>query len=155
MTTVRLFTPENRLAGVIGGPDDPSYAALVRDAEAGVASLGPKIRQAVKVHQRAIAKLCAAPEEEVFADCQAVGGAALEIADIAGAAGMEAAGEAARGLYAMTNALIAQGVWHTEALQLHVAALAVLTCETPPSSSEAIQVLKRLKAMREWCGIAD
>lgn len=155
MSVVRIFTPPNPMAAMVGGPEDPTVASLARDAEARVAQMRAGLRQFVRDQHRTIARLTAEPEEMVFAEARAVGDAALAICEVAGAAGMEPAGEAARGVYAMVQALVTRGIWHSEALQLHIGALALFNGEDPPPSADCGQILKRLKAMRDWIGVPE
>jgi hypothetical protein len=155
MSIVKIFTPENRLADIVGESDDPTVASLVRDAENRVFGLRDQIRRHVAEQHAVLARLAHAPEEEIFADCHKIAAAARGISDVAGAADMEAVGEAARGIFALINALGCKGVWHTDALKLHVTALALLNSDTPPSRGDAVQILKKLKAMREWVGATD
>lgn len=155
MPVVRIFMPPNRLAGVIGGPDDPTIASLIRDAEARIAPLAPAIRRTVLRLQSEIAALAQGPEEALFSNSAAIDRAAMAICEVAASAGLDAIGEAARGIHAMADALVRQGVWHTEALMLHIDALALFSQDPPPSGSEAGQILTRLKAMRDWVGVPD
>lgn len=155
MSIVRIFTPENRLSDIIGGPDDPTAASLIRDAETNVWSLRDQIREHVAEQHAILARRAKGSEEEIFADCHAIAAAARSISDVAGAADMETVGEAARGIFALINALGCKGIWHTDALKLHIDALALFNSDTPPSRSDSIQILKKLKAMREWVGAPD
>lgn len=155
MSVVKIFMPENRLADIIGGPDDPTAASLVRDAETRVFALRDQIRQYVAEQHAILAERADAPEELIFADCQQIAHAARSISDVAGAAGMETLGEAARGIFALINALGCKGVWHTDALKLHVDALALFNSDAPPGNSDSVQILKRLRAMRDWLGVVE
>ncbi len=155
MSIVKIFTPENPLAAIIGGPDDPTTASLVRDAETRIYTLRDDIRRHVAEQHAILAARADAPEETIFADCHQIAAAARAISDVAGAAGMETVGEAARGIFALINALGCKGVWHTDALKLHVDALALFNSDAPPSRSDSVQILKKLKAMREWVGAPD
>lgn len=153
MSVVRIFTPDNRLAHVVGGPNDPTAASLVRDAETRLRPLQAGIRKDVADQCAIIARLAAGPEEEVFGCSREIGDAARYICEIAGVAELHAVGEAARGVHAMINALVSEGVWHTEALKLHVDAVALFNSDAPPSASETDKILARLKAMRDWVGV--
>lgn len=155
MSIVKIFTPENRLADVIGDADDPTVASLVRDAETNVWSIRDQIRGHVAEQHAILARQASGPEAEIFARCHAIAATARSISDVAGAADMESIGEAARGIFALISALTCKGVWHTDALQLHIDALALFNSDAPPSHSDSVQILKKLKAMREWVGAAD
>ncbi len=155
MSVVKIFTPENPLAEIIGGPDDPTVASLTRDAETRVGALRDQIRRHVAQQHAILAKYAAGPEEEVFANCRAIATAARSISDVAGAADMESVGEAARGIFALIEALGSRGVWHTDALKLHIGTLALFNSDAPPTRGDAAQMLKRLKSMRDWIGVPE
>ncbi len=155
MSLVKIFTPENRLADVIGGPDDPTGSSLVRDAETRVFGMRDEIRRHVAEQYKILAARADGPEEAIFADCYQIADAARAISDVAGAAGLEALGEAARGIFALIHALGCKGVWHTDALRLHVNALALFNSDCPPGRNDSQQILKKLKAMRDWVGAQD
>lgn len=59
-----------------------------------------------------------ADELTVFSECRTLQAAAIAVAEVAGAAGMGAIGEIARGIYAMVDSLNTTGSIHIEALQL-------------------------------------
>ena len=155
MSIVKIFTPENPLAEIIGGPDDPTAACLTRDAETRVSALRDQIRTHVALQHAILAKYASGPEEEVFANCREIASAARSISDVAGAADMESVGEAARGIFALISALGSKGVWHTDALRLHIDTLALLNSDAPPNRCDAGQMLKRLKSMRDWIGVPE
>ena len=155
MSVVKIFTPENRLADIIGDADDPTAASLVRDAETNVWSIRDQIRGHVAEQHAILTRHASGSEAEIFAGCRAIAAAARSISDVAGAADMESIGEAARGIFALIDALGCKGVWHTEALQLHIDALALFNSDAPPSHCDSMQILKKLKAMREWVGAPD
>ena len=89
--------------------------------------------------------------KSVFAECRALGLHAQSICKVASLAGWTTIGEAARGIIEMVEALINSGAWRTEALQLHVDALALLNKDPTPSDAVAEQILllRQLKEMRE------
>ena len=155
MSVVRIFTPVNRLALAIGGNCDPTTDSLIAQAAAQVDALKPGLRDYVTQMRATLAALASQSEELIFAECREIAAAALNICDIAGAAGLESTGEAARGIHAMIDALITKGVWHTDALKLHLDALSLLNSDPPPSEAAARKILSDLKAMRDWVGVPD
>lgn len=155
MSVVKIFTPENRLAKVIGGMGDATAEELAKNAEGRVRALRPVIRKRVQEIAEELALLSERPETEIFAECKALGDKALEICEIAGAADLQAIGDAARGVHALIDALFTAGVWHTEALKLHVESLMVLNGDPPPPAEAARQMLARLRGMREWLGVPE
>ena len=47
-------------------------------------------------------------------------------------------------------------IWKaTDALKLHIDTLALLNSDAPPTRSDAAQMLKRLKSMRDWIGVPE
>lgn len=155
MSIVRIFQPHNPLADIIGGPEDPTTTSLTRDAETRVLGLRDQIRAHVAQQHAILARLAGGPEEVIFANCLEIGRAARAISDVAGAADLESAGEAARGIFALISALSCKGIWHTDALKLHVDALALFNSDSPPNNRDAAQMLTRLKSMRDWVGVPE
>jgi hypothetical protein len=155
MSVVRIFQPQNPLTEIIGGLEDPTTASLTRDAETRVLALRDQIRAYVVQQHAILSGYTAGPEETIFANCREIGHAARAISDVAGAADMEVIGEAARGIFALVNALACKGVWHTDALKLHVDALALFISDAPPNRCDAAQMLARLKSMRDWVGVPE
>lgn len=153
MSGARVFKPENRLRPVLADPRAPTAAELVAAAERNVALLKPRLRAAVEHHREALARLAAMPEPELAAEAEALGAAALGICEVASACDMAAVGEAAKGVYAVILALRADGVWRSDALNAHVAALLQLTAEPPPSDAEARALLARLAGVRAFVGV--
>lgn len=155
MKTVKIFTPDNRLAKVIDSPDGISFAELVGDAEARVETLAEGIGRYVDEQIAVIAAIQVQGELVIFGESLALSRAALNIAEIAGAAGHEALGEVARGVCAMVDGLLASGIWHSDALDLHLTSLSLLNDPTPPDAVERERIIKRLADMRRAVGIPD
>lgn len=152
MPSATIFMPENRLEGILLNPLAPTAEVLVVAAETRVGTLRESIRAYVRETSERIFLLAEKPEEEVFAECRALGLHAQSICEVASLAGWTTIGEAARGIIEMVEALINSGAWHTEALQLHVDALALLNKDPTPSDAVAEQILRQLKEMRERVG---
>ena len=155
MGTVRIFTPENDLAGIIGGPKDMTVDELERRAVERVGSMGPSLRAFVDERLAAIEHISLQPEETIFAESLALGDAALAICEVAATGDLARIGEAARGISNMVDALVSSGVWHTEALKLHVDALMMFAARPTMGAEEAETILKRLKAMRDGIGVPE
>ena len=153
MTVAHVFVPENRLAEILGDSRHPTVDSLEAAAKARVATLKDKIQEYVAGQLALIAALAKEREEIIFAECLSLGAAAQAICEVAGAAEMESLGEAALGIHAMVEALVTQGVWHSEALKLHIDALALLAAHPDLPRPEVITTLERLKAMRERVGV--
>lgn len=155
MSVVRIFQPSNPLANMVGGAEGLTREAMIARAEDGVATLRGSIRTYVHEMRATIAVLARQSEELVFAESALISQAALDICDVAGSAGMEATGEAARGIYAMIDALVTRGVWHTDALKLHVEALSLLNADPPPPTEAVNKILADLQVMRDFIGVPD
>jgi hypothetical protein len=94
-------------------------------------------------------------EEIMFARCYEMRDAAMAIADVAAAGRMPHIGEVAAGIRAMIESLSASGVWHTDALELHVTSLVLLSHDPAPCETEAQTILTRLRGMRKAIGVVE
>lgn len=155
MTAARIFTPENRLSKILETIDGPTAAELVMDAECRVAQLSEAIHAYVEEKLKEILAFASQGEEVLFAECQTLSEAALNVAEVAGAAEMEATGEVARGISAMVDSLMTSGVWHSDALKLHLDALALVNQAGGGMSEENQTILARLRGMREAVGVVE
>ena len=155
MAHARVFLPPNPLEAALGGPEDPIGASLELRAAELVRALGPGLRILVAEQIAIVERIAAASEDVLFAESHALGDAALAICEVAGPAGLGPLGEGARGIVAMVDALINQGVWHTEALRLHIAALAMFSANPGLPPREAARVLADLQGLRDGIGVLD
>lgn len=155
MIVARIFTPENRLANILHSADAPTGAELVAAAEGRLANLQDRIRDYVAEKHKEIVAYAALGDDILFAECGALGEAALGVAEVAGAAGLVTVGEIARGISAMVDSLFSSGVWHTDALRLHIDALALVDPHASDGAPDSDRILKRLRTMREAVGILE
>ncbi len=155
MIATKIFWAENRLAKILPKVGGAAFEDLVAASEARVALLADKIREHVSAQVAQIVKIHDMGEEEMFAQCIEIGDAAMNIAETAGAAELQPVGEAARGIRAMVDSLVSSGVWHSDALALHITSLALLNGPTPPSAKETKAILKRLHDLRAAIGVAE
>ena len=153
MPKPQVFKVVNRLAKVIGGPEAPSQEELISKAESNVAAMGDTLRAHVRAQVAEILKYSGQGEDVLFAEAKTLGDAALSVAEVAGAADMVAIGEVARGLSAMVAGL-STGVWHSDALLVHVRSLALVSAQGAPTAQDAV-VLERLAAMRKTIGVVE
>ena len=153
MTAARVFTPVNRLEQILGAFPDPTAQDLERNANARVAALKGSIEAYIAEQLAVVEQITREREEIIFAESLELGAAALAICEVAAAAGLDSLGEAARGIHAMIEALVDQGVWHTDALKLHVNALQVFAADPATPPEEAARILGRLKTMRDRIGV--
>lgn len=155
MQTARIFTPENRLAHALRSQDGPSAVSLIADADARVAALADSIRAFVADRIALIAPYADRAEDELFAGCKDIGEPAMNIAEVADAAGLDAVGAVARGVCVMLDGLISLGVWHTEALCIHLRALRLVGDPDGPTSEEGRRIIEDLLALRRSIGLPE
>ena len=154
MTAVRIFNPPNRLAKIVEGHDGVAFNDLVTASERRIEDLQDDIREYVREEVKRIVGIYAHGEEIMFARCKELGDAAMNVADVAGAAKLCDLGEVAGGIRAMIDSLFGKGVWHTDALEAHITSLILFNAESP-SKEEADKVLSRLSKMRAAVGVVE
>lgn len=155
MGQARIFTPQNRLARVLSALQGAAPERLVADAETRVARLEMAICAYVRDRLAPIMAFADLDEAALFARCQELGAMSLDISEVAGAGGLVAIGEAARGISAMIEGLVDRGVWHTDALKLHLDALALLSQTPPPGAAQIEAIMDQLLTMRRAIGISE
>jgi hypothetical protein len=135
--------------------DAPMAHELVFDANERVKLLEGAIRAYVAEKLKEISWYADQGEEVMFAESRSLADAAFSVAEVAGAAGLQSIGEIARGIGAMVENLFTSGVWHTDALQLHIGALALINEDGSGTTAENAHILERLRAMREAVGVVE
>ena len=151
----QIFTPENRLTRILSNTTGETPSRLISDADALVEALGDTLRAYVGEKLEVIAAYAAADEDRLFAESRSLGDAARGVAEIAGAAGMETTGEIARGICGMIENLVTNGVWHTEALKVHINALKLVNQRAVGRDAGNEAILGRLSALRAAVGVLD
>lgn len=154
MQTVPTFTPGNRLARALRS-DGPTAESLIADADARVALLADSIRAFVGDRIALIAPYADRPEDDLFAGCRNIGEPAMAIAEVAEAAGLDAVGAVARGVCAMLDGLVTLGVWHTEALCIHLRALRLVGDPDGPTGEEGRRIVDDLLVLRRSLGLPE
>ena len=149
--SARVFTPENRLAKVLASLEGQTAAQLVDAAQLRVTRLEGVIRDYVGEKLAHLLGYARMGEEALFAESRELGAHANDIADVASAGGLHAVGEVARGISAMIDSLVRHGVWHTDALRLHLDALALLN-HSDGDATDGDLILSRLRSMRSAIG---
>lgn len=155
MSATRIFTPENRLAMALEGIETVPVQVLAAEAERRVARMGAAIRAYVAEKLEVITRYASQSDEALFGECRGLGSAALDIAEVAAAAEMDAIGEVACGIRTMIDALLSSGVWHTDALRLHIDALFLLNQTGGRRDAENEIILARLRTMRDAIGVTE
>jgi hypothetical protein len=155
MSVARIFTPENRLAKIVQSLDGPQAHELIADADERVGLLGEAIRSYVAGKIDEIMHYASQGEDVLFAECRTLGEAAMNVAEVAGAARLETIGDIARGISAMIDNLITSGVWHTDALRVHLNTLALVNQRDGGRTPENDLILANLRSMREAIGVVE
>lgn len=156
MPVAEIFMPENRLGAILGGASDPTSARLTKAAERRVDTLQSGLRLHVAGNMQIVRALARQSDETLLAESHALGDAAQAICEVAGAAGLYALGEAARGVFMMVAAHAAQGIWRPEALKVHMNAMIMIDAEPDPdaASGRHALILEELQGLRTRIGIA-
>jgi len=154
MQPVRIFTPENRLARALRS-DGPSHESLIADADRRVLALADKIRAFVGERIAQITPYADRSEDDLFAGCRDISGPALDIAEVAAAAGLHAVAAIARGVCVMLDGLVTLGVWHTEAMCIHLRALRLVGDWTSSSGEDDHRIVADLLDLRRSIGLAE
>jgi hypothetical protein len=152
---LRIIKAENRLAKIIGQLGGVSSGELVRDADGKVQDLSGEIRAFVQENLTPLLGYVGKSEDVLFADSRKLGGYARNIAEVAGAAGMEGVGEIARGISSMIDNLSASWLWHSDALKLHLDSLALMNQGAALDRDAQALVLNRLQTMRQAVGVVE
>ncbi len=155
MKLLDIFTPTNRLAKIIEGNGGIAFETLVAQSDKRLLMMKDDLQAYVREQINEIVAIHAQGEELLFARCKELGLAAMNIADVAGVAKLFEVGEAASGIRAMIDSLVEKGVWHTDALELHITSLVLLASEPVPSQEETGKVLSRLSKMRAAIGVVE
>ena len=154
MSAARVFDVDNRLAKVLRNLGGDISAKLVEQAEAEVARLHGPIRDYVREEVAAILIYVDVGDDVLFADCERIGRHALNVAEVAGAAELTGLGEVAGGINALIENLKSIGLWHTEALRLHLRAMMLLSQDAIDAAGGEL-VLERLRTMRRAIGVLE
>lgn len=155
MQSVRIFTAENRLSKALLSQDGPTVDSLIADADARVALLTDRIRVFVAGKVALVAAYAEQSEDALFAGCRDIGEPAMNIAEVAEAAGMGAVGAVARGICVMLDGLVTRGVWHTEAMRVHLRALTLVGGQGGGPGSPPLTIVEDLRTLRRSLGLTD
>lgn len=153
MPKPRVFSLVNRLAKVIDAPNAQPQEVLISKANANVEELGDAFRTHIRAKVSEILAYADQGDDVLHAEREGLGRAALSVAEIAGAANMEAVGEVSRGISAMLSDL-ASGGWRSDALLVHIRSLGLVSQLGPPTAPDLL-VLDRLAAMRKAIGVVE
>lgn len=155
MNEARVYAVKNRLSGALLSKDGPTTDRLVLDADARVALLADSISAFVDGRVALLSGWTEQSEEALLADCQAIGEPAMNIAEVAEAAGMSATGAVARGICVMIDGFGSQGIWHTGALRIHLRALTLVHGLTGQPESTGFTIVEELRSLRSSLGFAE
>ena len=155
MTAARVFSADNRLAKVVVTLGGINPTELVKAADKRVTDLHGDIRSYVSDELRLINAYVDRPDDVLLAESQDLGQHALNVSEVAGAAGLVAVGEVARGISSMVENLKTYGVWHADALRVHLNAMVLLSGRSGVEAGDEDVILGRLKGMRGAIGVIE
>ncbi len=150
----RVYDVENTLSKVVVNLGGDAPSKLVEQANERVSTLEGAIRTYCMEQVTHIIAFAALSEEDLFAESAKLGRHALNVADIAGAAGLTAIGEVANGINSLLENLASGGLWHSEALRLHLNSMTLISDGAVGAQAEKM-VLERLRAMRRAIGAQE
>lgn len=151
----RIFLPQNPLAAAIDASTGVAPRQLLAEADQRVADLGPRLREFVTARLERLLRFASETDDALYAESRTISGAALEVAEVAGAAGMTTIGEIARGISALVDNLLGKGAWHGDALRLHLQAMALASQAAQDALPEDKLMLDRLQTMRKVLGVTE
>lgn len=153
MSEARVYAVRNRISEALLSKDGPTIDSLVSDADARVARLADRIGVFVAGRVAVLAAYAEQPEEALFSGCKSIAEPAMSIAEVAEAAGLEAVGAVARGICVMLDGLVSRGIWHTDALRIHLRALALVHGQA--GLPAGLMMVEELRSLRSSLGFTD
>lgn len=152
-TSTVAFRPRNRLSEILSGADRRSFAEHVASAEEAVHAITPILIGTIADDVSALARLCCQEDGDVFGQCREIGRLALGLVETARLARRPGPALVAKGIWEMIDALTERGVWHTDALRVHVDALGALISVAEDGPRE-LAIARELARLRETIGAA-
>lgn len=149
------FVPRNRLSKILSSLNRKAFAEHIEAAEREVERIAPVLGASIEGDVQALIRLCRQDEADIFAQSREIGWLALKIVESARLARRPELADAAEGVWEMIDALSARGVWHTEALRVHVEALLALTAEPGIDPVQKQVIARELIRMRAAVGAKD
>lgn len=154
MNPARVYAVRNRISEALSR-NGPTADRLVSDADARVAVLADRIEVFVAGKVALLTPWADQPEEALFGGCQAIGEPAMCIAEVAEAAGKDAVGAIARGICVMVEGLVSRGIWHTDALRIHLRALTLVQGQPGQPKSANLAIVEELRSLRSSLGLTE
>lgn len=151
----RIILPHNPLASAVDSFAGVHVSQLIREADKRVEALTPRLREFVTAKLGDLLRLAGASDDALYAESRTISDAALEVAEVAGAAGMTTIGEIARGISALVDNLLGKGAWHGDALRLHLQAMSLANQAAKDALPEDKLMLERLQMMRKVLGVSE
>lgn len=155
MSDVHIFTPENRLGKILNSLGGTTTGELVAEAEKRVEALADQIQTFVAAKVQLILPYADHSDDRLFAECRTLADAAVQVAEVAAAAKLGAVGEITRGIANIVDGLLTLGVWHGEALRVHIRALQLVTQTQGRSAVDDGAIADRLCEMRISIGLGE
>lgn len=94
----------------------------------------------------------AAPDDVHLAEIAPISRAAMNVAEVAGAADLEMLGAVAMGIVAMADSWTSAGLWHADALRVHLASLNLVM---EAGNDQGRQIVQQLQALRRSIGVSE
>jgi hypothetical protein len=149
------FVPRNRLSKILTSLSRKAFIEHVENAEKEVERTAPILCQSIEGDVQALIYLCRQDEADIFAQSREIGWLALKIVESARLGRRLELADAAEGVWEMIHALSTRGVWHTEALKIHVEALLALTSKVGVDADQRRVIAGELIRMRAAIGAKD
>ena len=146
------FWSESRLSVLLADLTPDVALEYVLSAEREVERIAPHLGNGIQEDVLALIGMCCQDEAEIFSQCREIGHLALRIVESARLVRMMALADTAKGVWEMTEALSDRGVWHTDALKLHVKALQALASGTLIGVEDIATIQQELHRMRASIG---
>lgn len=155
MSEARIYVVPNPLAGVLAAADAPTTESLLSEAGERVASLSRGIETFVADRVARLASWPGEPDVALLAGREAIAEAALDVAELAEAAGMPEAGSVARGLYVLAGEPAGRPSRQADALRVHLRALVFVHELGRGPGTEAPGLVEELRRLRASLGLTE
>lgn len=136
-------------------PTDATAATLVAAAEARTSRLDNSVRAFVEARVGVIMGAAEGDDHSVAARREELGAAALDIAEVAGAAGQATLGEVARGFSVLAIRAAEDGSWAAGLVREHLNALKTVRERSGQDPFDTDILLARLRAQRIRAGLPE
>lgn len=155
MPEARIYLPENPLAKTVESRFGPRIQDLVANADMRVLARKKAIEAFVAEKVEALIVHRLDDDDTLRRNFATIHQHAVEMSEVAGAAGLDSIGAVATGIVAMAEARGQRNLWHPAALRLHIDALALLMTGADDISQAQAALLLQLRLLREAIGLLE